>query len=210
MHTLRTLLIIAALSYLLGSIPFGYLLVRIFRGEDVRQSGSGNIGATNVSRKAPTLGVITLLLDALKGSVAAGTAYFLSGRMADGSLPYRAMSVAAFCAVLGHMFPVWLKFRGGKGVATGLGSFLVIAPKAVLLAAGIFIGVVIVFRYVSLGSIIAVASFPVLVYVMQAYGDVPLALALMIATSLLIVFKHHENIMRLVAGTESRVGAKSA
>jgi glycerol-3-phosphate acyltransferase PlsY len=204
------LLNIAALSYLLGSIPFGYLLVRIFRGEDVRHSGSGNIGATNVSRKSPALGVITLLLDALKGSAATGAAYFLSGRMADGFLPYRAMSVAAFCAVLGHMFPIWLKFRGGKGVATGLGSFLVIAPKTVLVAAGIFIGVVVVFRYVSLGSIVAVASFPVLVYVMRAYGDVPLALAFIIATSLLIVFKHHANIQRLLAGTENRMGAKRA
>jgi glycerol-3-phosphate acyltransferase PlsY len=207
---LRTLLIIAALSYLLGSIPFGYLLVRIFRGEDVRQSGSGNIGATNVSRKSPTLGVITLLLDALKGSAAAGAAYFLSDRMAGGALPYRAMSVAAFCAVLGHMFPVWLKFRGGKGVATGLGSFLVIAPKPVLVAAGLFVAVLLLSRYVSLASIVAVASFPLLVYVMRAYGDVPLALAFMIATSLLIIFKHHENITRILAGTESRVGAKRA
>jgi glycerol-3-phosphate acyltransferase PlsY len=203
-------LIIAAVSYLLGSIPFGYLFVRIFRGEDVRQSGSGNIGATNVSRRSPALGIITLLFDALKGSAAAGAAYVLSGRMADGALPYRAMSVAAFCAVLGHMFPVWLKLRGGKGVATGLGSFLVIAPKAVLVAVAIFIGAVVIFRYVSLGSIIAVASFPMLVYVMRAYGDVPLALAFMIATSLLIIFKHHENIRRLLAGTENRMGAKSA
>jgi acyl phosphate:glycerol-3-phosphate acyltransferase len=130
--------------------------------------------------------------------------------MAGGALPYQALSAAALCAVLGHMFPVWLTFRGGKGVATGLGSFLVIAPKAVLVAAGIFIGVVLVFRYVSLGSILAVASFPVLVYAMQAYGDVPQALAFIIATSLLIVFKHHENIRRLLAGTESRVGAKPA
>jgi glycerol-3-phosphate acyltransferase PlsY len=203
-------LIIAAVSYLLGSIPFGYLLVRIFRGEDVRQSGSGNIGATNVSRKSPALGIFTLILDALKGSAAAGAAYFLSGRLADGALPYRAMSAAAFCAVVGHVFPVWLKLRGGKGVATGLGSFLVIAPKAVLVAVVIFIGVVVIFRYVSLGSIIAVASFPVLVYVMRAYGDVPLALAFMIATSLLIIFKHRANIQRLVADTENRVGAKHA
>ena len=207
---MQKFLIIAAVSYLLGSIPFGYLLVRIFRGEDVRQSGSGNIGATNVSRKSPALGIITLILDALKGSAAAGAAYFLSGRLAGGTLPYRAMSLAAFCAVLGHMFPVWLKLRGGKGVATGLGSFLVIAPKAVVVAVAIFIGVVVIFRYVSLGSIIAVASFPVLVYVMRAYGDVPLALAFMIATSLFIIFKHRENIQRLVAGTENRVGAKRA
>jgi glycerol-3-phosphate acyltransferase PlsY len=207
---LPTLLTIAALSYLLGSIPFGYLLVRIFRGEDVRKSGSGNIGATNVSRKSPVLGGLTLLLDALKGSTAAGLAYYLSAQMAGGVLPYQPMAMAALLAVLGHMFPVWLKFRGGKGVATGLGSFIVITPKAVLVAAGIFVAVVVVFRYVSLGSILAVASFPFLVHRMHAYGNAPLALTFMAATSLLIIARHHENIRRLLTGTESRMGAKHA
>src|ERR1700681_3179676 len=148
--------LIAAASYLLGSIPFGYLLVRIFRGEDVRKSGSGNIGATNVSRKSPVLGLITLLLDALKGSAAVVVAIMLSRNeimVGADSHPWypdhlwspmtsvvavRAATAALF-AILGHMFPVWLRFRGGKGVATALGSFLIIAPKAVLLAAGIFI-----------------------------------------------------------------------
>src|SRR5689334_21914703 len=153
-------LVIAAASYLLVSIPFGYLLVRIFRGEDVRKSGSGNIGATNVARKSPVLGVLTLLLDALKGSGAVALAYTLCGRMGTGNVPYRAISLAALFAVVGHVFPVWLKFRGGKGVATGLGSFVMIAPKAVLVAAAIFLVVVLVFRYVSLGSIVAVATFP--------------------------------------------------
>jgi acyl phosphate:glycerol-3-phosphate acyltransferase len=198
------------MSYLLGSIPFGYLLVRIFRGEDVRKSGSGNIGATNVSRKSPVLGGLTLLLDALKGAAAVGLAYYLSGRTPGGALPYRAMAMAAWFVVLGHMFPVWLKFRGGKGVATGLGSFIVIAPKALLIAAGIFIAVVVIFRHVSLGSILAVAFFPLLVYEMRAYGDAPAVLAFMAATSLLIIARHHENIRRLLAGTESRVGAKRA
>jgi glycerol-3-phosphate acyltransferase PlsY len=207
---LPTLLTIAALSYLLGSIPFGYLLVRIFRGEDVRKSGSGNIGATNVSRKSPVLGGLTLLLDALKGSTAAGLAYYLSAQMAGSVLPYQPMAMAALLAVLGHMFPVWLKFRGGKGVATGLGSFIVITPKAVLVAAGIFVAVVVVFRYVSLGSILAVASFPFLVHRMHAYGNAPLALTFMAATSLLIIARHHENIRRLLTGTESRMGAKHA
>ncbi len=202
------ILFIAATSYLLGSIPFGYLLVRIFRGEDVRQSGSGNIGATNVSRKSPILGALTLLLDALKGSAAVWLTYFLSGRMAE-NLPYRAMSQAALFAILGHMYPVWLRFRGGKGVATGLGAFLMIAPKAVLIAAGIFIVVVLVTRYVSLGSILAVAFFPLLVYKMHSCGNTPMALGFMSATSLLIIAKHHENIRRLLAGTESRFGAKS-
>jgi glycerol-3-phosphate acyltransferase PlsY len=207
---LQTLFIIAVMSYLLGSIPFGYLLVRIFRGEDVRKSGSGNIGATNVSRKSPVLGIVTLLFDAVKGSAAVAAAGLLAGRTPGGALPYEAMSLAALCAVLGHMFPVWLRFRGGKGVATGLGSFVVIAPKAVLVAAGIFIAVVAIFRYVSLGSIVAVASFPLLVYGMHEYGNAPMALALMAVTSLLIIVKHHENIRRLLAGTESRLGAKGA
>ena len=205
---MSTLPIIAALSYLLGSIPFGYLLVRIFRGEDLRQSGSGNIGATNVSRKSPLLGGLTLLLDALKGSAAVGVGYVFSDRIPGGVLPYREMSMAALVAVIGHMFPVWLKFRGGKGVATGLGSLVVIAPKVVLVAAGIFIAVVVLFRYVSLGSIIAVASFPLLVYEMRAYGNVPMALAFMTATSLLIIARHNQNIRRLLRGRENRVGAK--
>jgi glycerol-3-phosphate acyltransferase PlsY len=202
-------LIIAVLSYLLGSIPFGYLLVRVFRGEDVRKSGSGNIGATNVSRTSPALGAVTLVLDALKGTSAVGLAYLLSGRV-QGVLPYRVLSMAALFAVLGHLFPIWLKFRGGKGVATGLGSFIVIAPKAVLIAAGIFIAVVAIIRYVSLGSIAAVASFPLLVYEMDAYGRDPMAFAFLTATCLLIIERHHENIRRLLAGTENRVGTKHA
>ena len=116
-------LLIAVISYLLGSIPFGYLLVRIFRGEDVRQSGSGNIGATNVSRKSPVLGTLTLLLDALKGQ-RGRLAYVLVLRDARLAICHIAQCrMAALFAVLGHMFPVWLRFRGGKGVATGLGSF---------------------------------------------------------------------------------------
>jgi acyl phosphate:glycerol-3-phosphate acyltransferase len=200
----RLLFIIAA-SYLLGAIPFGYLLVRIFRGEDVRQSGSGNIGATNVSRKSPVLGVMTLLLDALKGSGAVMLAYFI---FHNGHTPYRAMSLAALMAVAGHMFPVWLKFRGGKGVATGLGSFVVIAPKAVLIAVGIFIVLVLVFRYVSLGSVASVALFPSLAWRLHEFGGVWQALAFMSLASALIVIKHSGNIARLLSGTESRIGAK--
>jgi glycerol-3-phosphate acyltransferase PlsY len=203
MSTTLLITLIAVGGYLLGSIPFGYLLVRVFRSEDVRQSGSGNIGATNVSRKSPALGIATLLFDAMKGTAAVWMAYAIAPT-------YTLMSLAALCAVLGHMFPVWLKFRGGKGVATGLGSFVVIAPKAVLIAIGIFIGVVILFRYVSLGSIIAVAAFPLLAYQMHAFGGPPATLEFMAATSLLIIVRHHENIRRLLAGTESRIGAKHA
>jgi acyl phosphate:glycerol-3-phosphate acyltransferase len=203
---MRTALQIAAASYLLGSIPFGYLLVRIFRGEDVRLTGSGNIGATNVSRKSPALGVATLFLDALKGSTAVALAAGF-GPM-DAPKPYGLMSLAALLAVVGHMFQIWLKFRGGKGVATSLGSFLMIAPKAVLLAAGIFFVVVLLFRYISMGSILSVAAFPVLVWLLREYGNSWTALAFMSMASLLIVAKHHANIRRLLAGTENRFGSK--
>ncbi len=200
-------LLIAAASYLLGSIPFGYLLVRIFRGEDVRQSGSGNIGATNVSRKSPVLGALTLVLDALKGSAAVALAVFLCGRA--GHAPYRLMALSALLAVVGHIFPVWLRFHGGKGVATGLGSFVVIAPKAVLLAAGIFLVLVLAFRFVSFGSVAAVAAFPVFAFFLHEYGNSWRALGLMSLASLLIVIKHHANIRRLLAGTEPRFGSKA-
>jgi len=201
-------LFIAVASYVVGSIPFGYLLVRIFRGEDVRQSGSGNIGATNVARKSPGLGALTLLLDALKGSLAVALAIRVTGHDAGAAVLYRVMALAALFAVVGHMFPVWLKFRGGKGVATGLGSFALIAPKAVLIAAGVFLVVVLVFRYVSLGSIVAAAIFPSLVWQLHLYGNSWPALAFLSLAALLIVLKHYANIGRLLDGTEHRLGAK--
>jgi len=207
---MSTFLLIAAISYLLGSIPFGYLLVRIFRGEDVRQSGSGNIGATNVSRKSPALGVITLLLDAGKGTAAVVLSSFVANRMGDQSHTYEQLALAALFAIIGHMFPVWLKFRGGKGVATGLGSFALIAPQAVLVAAGIFLGVLLLFRYVSLGSVIAVGVFPLLVWFTRHFAVPVRALATIALASLLIIARHHENIRRLLAGTENRVGSKRA
>jgi acyl phosphate:glycerol-3-phosphate acyltransferase len=201
------ILLIAGLSYLLGSIPFGYILVRVFRGEDVRRTGSGNIGATNVSRTSPTLGAVTLLLDALKGAAAVMLARALSPAPATGKT-YLAM--AGFFAVAGHVSPVWLKFRGGKGVATGLGAFLLIAPKTIVLSIAVFVLVVAIFRYVSLGSVLASASFP-LFFVKHAlnHADVA-ALVLVSATSMLIIVRHHENIRRLFSGTENRIGATRA
>ena len=191
-------LVTAIFGYLLGSVPFGYILVRAFKGEDVRQSGSGNIGATNVSRTSSALGVVTLILDALKGLSAVMLAQSLySGRMS-------LLAWAGLFAVVGHMFPVWLKFRGGKGVATGVGAFVLIVPKTVLVLAGIFVAVVLLFRYVSLGSIVAFVLFPLIAWRMNRAQTTPGTLYLMIVVSILVVSKHHGNIRRLLAGTEDR------
>jgi acyl phosphate:glycerol-3-phosphate acyltransferase len=195
-------LITAALSYLLGSIPFGYLLVHIFCGEDVRSSGSGNIGATNVARRSPALGVATLLLDAGKGFAAVLLTKMLFANPNQRLL----LTTAAFFAVLGHLFPLWLKFRGGKGVATGLGSFLMIAPKSILCMIGIFVVVVAVFRYVSLGSVAAAALLPVLAWTLHESLE-PKSLLLMFAVSALIIWKHRQNLSRIATGTEPKLGA---
>ena len=189
-------------SYLLGSIPFGLILVRVFRGEDVRASGSGNIGATNVARTSPVLGVATLILDAAKGMAAVALARALFG----GANLRLLMTFAALGAVLGHMFPVWLKFRGGKGVATSLGSFLLLAPKSILCIIGVFLLVVAATRYVSLGSMLAAAAFPLLVLMLHDFSE-PGELVLILVASLLILIKHRRNISRLLAGSESRLGA---
>jgi glycerol-3-phosphate acyltransferase PlsY len=188
----------AAFSYLLGSIPFGFILVRIFRGQDVRKTGSGNIGATNVARSSPRLGLLTLVLDALKGLAAVALTHaFFPGRNVLAGM-------AALFAILGHMFPIWLKFRGGKGVATGLGALSLLAPKAALVTVGVFVVVVVAFRYVSLGSIVAVAVFPLLAWLLRDYADAPQVLGFMAIASLLIIAKHHQNIRRLLDGTEPR------
>jgi glycerol-3-phosphate acyltransferase PlsY len=202
------------------------LLVRIFRGEDVRSIGSGNIGATNVARKSPALGVLTLLLDALKGAAAVvvgviGSPPFFE-RISIAHIPWRIIlpasgpdvvawaACAALFAVVGHMFPVWLRFRGGKGVATALGAFVMIAPKAVLVSAAVFFVLVLISRYVSLGSIVAVAAFPNLVLALHEYGNTAHALVLMALASALVIVKHHANIRRLLAGTENRFGSRSS
>ncbi|MFZ0802932.1 MAG: glycerol-3-phosphate 1-O-acyltransferase PlsY [Terriglobales bacterium] len=194
---MKSLLITAAISYLLGTIPFGYLLVRVFRGRDVRHMGSGNIGATNVSRTSPVLGVFTLVLDALKGL----SAVWITGALFPGRLTV--LGAAAVFAIIGHMFPLWLGFRGGKGVATGLGGFALLVPKIVLMMVGIFIAIFLIFRFVSLASIVTVGLFPVLVWLLDPDKRVPLA-GFAAISSVLIISKHHENIRRLLAHGEPR------
>jgi glycerol-3-phosphate acyltransferase PlsY len=206
-------LLIAVAAYLLGSIPIGYLLVRFFRHQDIRQAGSGNIGATNVLRAGGKgLGAATFLLDMLKGSAAVGLGALLGGLLLP-HVPLRnAEALAALFAVLGHVFPVWLHFRGGKGVATGFGVFLVAAPLAALAAISLFALALALSRYVSLASILAAASFPLfawlLVSMQTGAGRPPFFIAVQIGVVLIIIAKHHQNIRRLFAGTESRFGAK--
>ena len=195
----------AAVSYLLGSIPFGYLVVRIFTGEDVRASGSGNIGATNVARKSPALGIATLLLDAAKGLCAVA----LTRTWLDVPHSELLVTMAACFAVLGHLFPVWLKFRGGKGVATSLGAFILLTPKSILCMVVLFLIIAVAFRYVSLGSVAVAAAFPLLAWALHEYAD-PRQLALIALVAALVIWRHRQNISRLAAGQESQFGAKPA
>jgi acyl phosphate:glycerol-3-phosphate acyltransferase len=190
-------LLTAAYSYLLGSIPFGYILVRTFRGQDVRQIGSGNIGATNVSRTSPRLGALTLTLDALKGlsAVLLTRAIFPNHK--------GLMFAAALLAIVGHVFPIWLRFQGGKGVATGLGSFAILTPKTVLVTIAIFMLIFLAFRYVSIASILSVALFPLLAWILEP-GINSRMVVVMAAASLIIIARHHENIRRVLNHTESR------
>ena len=210
---MATYFIIAAVAYLLGSIPFGYLLVRAFHKKDIREIGSGNIGATNVARSAPALGLLTLVLDAGKGALAVLAAVALLAYFQSGSFPAfpfaapeharPAAALAALLAVAGHVFPPWLKFRGGKGVATGAGAFFVLVPKVILAALAIFVLMVAAFRYVALASITAVAAVPLMAYLTRS-GDSPATLSAMCATAALIVARHHGNLRRFFAGSEPR------
>ncbi len=198
-------LVTAAVSYLVGSIPFGYLLVRIVTGEDVRASGSGNIGATNVARKSPLLGIATLILDAAKGLAAVLMARAVFAGRPHGHL---LMTFAALFAVIGHLFPVWLKFRGGKGVATSLGAFILITPKSILCMVALFVLLAVAFRYVSLGSVAVAASFTLLAWALREYRE-PLELVIIAIVSALVIWKHRQNIGRLASGTELKFGEKS-
>ncbi|HSB28140.1 MAG TPA: glycerol-3-phosphate 1-O-acyltransferase PlsY [Pyrinomonadaceae bacterium] len=186
-------------SYLLGSIPFGYLIVTAKTGSDIRQTGSGGTGATNVSRRAgKTAGILTLVLDALKGAAAVVIAKFL---IADVSNAMWWTGLAGIVAMLGHIFPVWLAFRGGKGVATGVGVFLVLAPVAVLLSAILFVMIVWTTRYVSLGSMIAALSVALFAWLLNATTPIVVSTLL---SAFLIVYAHRANISRLLKHTENK------
>ena len=204
-----SLLWIPVAAYLLGSIPFGVLLAKLFGGGDVRKTGSGNIGATNVARAAgPVAGILTLLFDVAKGAVAVG----LAGRFTNESATW--MTIAGLAALVGHGFPVWLRFRGGKGVATAAGVFAVLCPYALVGALVLFILVFAFWRYVSLASISAAAAMPLLVYFLWAPGHAPPLVVTFgaLASAVLIVFKHDANIQRLVQGEEPKFsgGSKKA
>jgi glycerol-3-phosphate acyltransferase PlsY len=199
-------LLTLTLAYFLGSIPFGYLLVLLFQKKDVRATGSGNIGATNVARSGGKgLGLLTLLLDVLKGFVAVVIAMHLAPSGDHG--PSTLAIAAAVAACIGHVFPVWLKFRGGKGIATALGVFIALVPWVALAALGLFILVVATTRLVSLGSILAAASIPLFAILLVPHRSTALLVGLS-AISLLSIVKHHSNIVRLLHGTESRFGSK--
>jgi glycerol-3-phosphate acyltransferase PlsY len=206
-------LIVALAAYLLGSIPTGYLLIRIFRHQDIRSVGSGNIGATNVLRSGGKgLGLATFLIDMLKGCAAVYLGRLAAQLLIAHGIPVESIrnfeALAALCAVLGHMFTPWLRFRGGKGVATGFGVFLFAAPLAALAAISVFFLTILITRYVSLASILGAASFLVFAWLLVHGDRPPFFIAVEFIVAGLIIAKHHQNIRRLLAGTESRFGAK--
>lgn len=193
--------LIPVIAYFLGAIPFGFLIVKV-RGRDIRETGSGNIGAANVARNAGAVaGVLTLILDAGKGYLAV----WIAARWTHSN--ERWMMAAALAAVIGHMFPIWLRFKGGKGVATGLGVFLPIAATAVLAAVVLWILVVLFWRYSSLGSILASVALPIFVHLLYAplHAPPPEVTVGTILISILVLVKHRGNIERLMNGTESRL-----
>jgi glycerol-3-phosphate acyltransferase PlsY len=200
-QSLPVLLIVA---YLLGSIPFGLIVARIFAKRDIREAGSGNIGAANVTRVAGALpGALTLALDAAKGALAVLLAAHFFNHDTT------AMMLGGDVVLLGHCYPAWLRFKGGKGVATGLGVFTALAPFAGLSALAVFIIVALIWRFSSLASIAAAASMPILVYFLWAPGHAP-PLVIVFGTlfaSSLVMFKHDGNLQRLVQGTEPRFGS---
>ena len=187
-------------AYLLGSIPFALLLSRRWSAVDVRAIGSGNVGAANAMRASGVAaGVLVALLDAAKGAASVALAARLSGETA-------APAAAGVAAILGHVYPVWLRFRGGKGVATACGVFSVLTPAAVPPALAIFVGVVWLTKYVSLGSLLAALALPPMAYALG--GSAPAVVAAFGAAAI-IVFRHRSNLGRLRTGTERRIGVRA-
>jgi glycerol-3-phosphate acyltransferase PlsY len=196
---------VVVLAYLLGSIPFSYLIARLVAGQDVRKVGSGNVGATNVMRAAgKKAAAVALVLDVAKGVAAV----LIARRLGS---PPALVGAAAFAVMLGHCYPVWLGFRGGKGVATSAGAMVALAPLPLLMALLVLVGVIAWKRYVSLGSIVAAALFPLFVWAAQRLGwedrDRWLLLSAVLI-SLFVVFKHRSNLERLRQGIEPRVGER--
>jgi glycerol-3-phosphate acyltransferase PlsY len=212
---LTTYLTVALVAYLLGSIPFGYILVKLFLKQDIRQTGSGNIGATNVARSGKKgLAIATLLLDAGKGLTAVFLASYLTfidegasaGVRYTQDQEFTIWTFAALVAIAGHCFPVWLKFKGGKGVATGVGAFFLVSPVATGVAFLIFIVSFALSRFVSLSSVLSALAFPFLALYFRP--SPPIVLLILLSASGLIILKHHSNIRRLLNGTEPKFGEK--
>lgn len=202
----------ALLAYLVGSIPFGLLIARWVKGVDLRQAGSGNIGATNATRVlGRKWGIIVLLLDAAKGAFPTGSLPLLLPFSDDQQL--HAAVLAALCAVLGHMFSPWLRFKGGKGVATAMGAVLVLAPTSCLIAFVTFLLVVVATRIVSLGSMTAALSFAIAQWIVlqpAPWSRLRWSLtAFSLGVPALIIFQHRANIRRLLRGEEHAFRKKS-
>ena len=207
---------LVASAYLVGSIPFSFLVVKAFSGKDVREHGSRNVGATNVARTAGKLpGILALLLDIAKGWGAVTIARWIASRpewpFPPGTLPWESremwIALAGLIAVLAHMFPVWLRFHGGKGVATATGVYLALDVRVVVAAMIVFAIVIIVFRMVSLASIVTAAAAPLLFrFFTQDVSFWRIVMAICIAFA--IILKHHSNISRMVSGEERRMGQK--
>jgi glycerol-3-phosphate acyltransferase PlsY len=196
-----TVLVIPAVAYLLGSIPFGLILTKLFGRGDVRKEGSGNTGATNVARVAgPLAGILTLLLDGAKGAVAV----LIAARYSNENATW--MVIAGLAALMGHCFPAWLKFKGGKGVATAAGVYLMLCPAAFLGGLILFLLVVGFSNYVSLGSVAAAVAMPLLMYFLWAphHAPPPVVTFGALVVAILIVYKHDGNLQRLVEGTEPK------
>ena len=196
--------LILAVAYLIGSIPSGYLIVRATEGEDVREKGSGGTGATNVSRSAGKgAGILTLILDVIKGVFVV----FLAGILSDGLFPFADWTIAfaGVLAILGHIFPVWLRFRGGKGVATALGVFLMLEPIVVVIALVVFAIIFALTRYVSLASLVAISSITIAILALTLFDpfELPNAIAALLSARL-VIFAHRANIQRLIAGSEPK------